>query len=229
MYLTRLAAFCLLLHAGSALAGPPDFPPPRDAKVEWVGSDIVRNGIPMSIRLFRIEGGVEDVLAFYREIWAIGETEDEPGFKEGEADPWEIITRLEDNYMMSVQVQPDSLGGSWGYLGLSRLPIGEGARDHRPKSFPMMSGSKLVNDTETRDIGRKARTLMILNRFSVGGNAQFYRSHYEAQGWSEVMDAGTVSGRTHSLVFENGKRTVSLSIAAGEDGRTVVVANEETK
>ena len=47
----------------AAHAGAPDFPAPRKAEVQWVGKDILRNGIPMAIRMFRTEAGPEDVLA----------------------------------------------------------------------------------------------------------------------------------------------------------------------
>jgi len=85
------------------LAGPPDFPPPPDAAVEWVGGNVEINGLKSSIRAFHSSKSIEKVVEFYRREWQRPAEKDKPGFMETiDAAPWYIISRVEDDYLLTV-------------------------------------------------------------------------------------------------------------------------------
>ena len=120
--LAVVATFILLVAANPVLAIP-DFPPPKDAQVSWVGRNIVVNGIHSDIRSFVTKDKPEKVAEFYHEQWKKPVAKGKPGYTESDAmPPWHLITRLEDGYLMTVQYQEQDRGGTWGYLAMSPLP-----------------------------------------------------------------------------------------------------------
>ena len=170
----------LVFFSGQVFSAP-KFPPPPDSKIGRIGDDMIVNGVPMDIRQFTSKKSVEDVLQFYRDFWPQG-TEKEPGYTETDAlTPWRIITRVENGYLMTIQVTEEGDRGSSGLLGMSRLPDPENL-PKIGKGFPKLNGSYVANDIQSRDIGKEGRTLQISNRYSVERNANFYRSHFEGQG-----------------------------------------------
>jgi len=203
----------------------PKFPPPPDATIGLIGDGMVVNGIPLHVRQFKSKQSVEGVLEFYRQFWPKG-TEKEPGYTETDVlTPWKIITRVEDDYLMTVQVTADGDRGSTGLLGLSKLPdmenlpvLGEG--------FPKMRGSTVFNDIESRDIGKKGRTLQISNHFSVQSNANFYRDHFVNNGWVMDMDKTISGGNTHTQRFSNGDKNVIIVINKAKNGSVIVAQTE---
>jgi len=157
----RLARVLALTCAFWATALPaqarPRLPAPPDTTVESVGENMTVNGIPMDIREFVSEQGSGVVLDFYRNFWPRG-TLAQPGFTETDAlPPWRILTRVDDGFLMTVQVTDDPGGGSRGYLAISRLLN----PDHEPRigaGFPVMQGSVVYNDVVSNDPGKAGRT-----------------------------------------------------------------------
>jgi hypothetical protein len=176
-------------------------------------------GMQLNIRRFDIELTVEQVLTFYRKQW-------EGRYVENDMPPWLMISTKQGDRFFTVQAQPSGPGGAWGYLGASDLPRvleKSGTLGGNKKPFPMMSGSVVVNDLESRDTGRRGRTLLINNGFSVQGNAGYYRDHYQSQGWTTVIDQSSDPADNHVLMFQSGSETVNLTIDTAEQGTNIVV------
>jgi len=218
---TSLVA-ALMLASCAALAGKPDFPPPPHARVSSVGEDMLIKGRRTSVRMFTTDDEVEDVLIFYREEWADPVAEGGPGFAAEDLAmrPWRLLTRVEDGYVMTVQVQPGK-GGSWGYLAISRLA--EGGEGEAYDTPPSMRGSEIISSVEHSDPGRDATTTVIANEFSVRANVQFYRDRYAD--WRQDMDRALKEGRVHAMRFTRGRRNVTITIK-GDDGQAQVVVND---
>lgn len=202
-------------------AAAPDFPPPPDAQVEWVAGNMRMNGIAMRVRRFEADRSDDDVLKFYRRQWRRGQDE-RPGYREALAPPWRLITRLEDDYLLTVQVQPRDRHRSWGYLGVSKLqakkkPSQLGGR------FPKMQGSAVINEVVSHDPGKRARTLVITNEFSIQSNANFYRNYFDDQGWLARMDRDVGSGYVLAYTQSNGEVNIVISKSKGF---TTVVVND---
>jgi len=226
--LTRLlSAIALFTLLPCAVRAGMDFPPPPDAKTEWVAQDMELNNIAMKIRRFESDHSVQQVLGFYRERWRAG-GDYGGGFAETDAmEPWIILSRVENQRLYTVQVQSHGARGSWGYLGESDLPALAG-KTRTQSRFPAMSNSTVLNDIVNRDTGSRGRTLLLSNGYSVESNASFYRSHFRRQGWTADMDQTVETGRRHVLAFRNGPDTVNLVITDAGD-RTNVIAGVTTR
>lgn len=216
---------CLLLSIASAqVQAKPKFPAPPGSNITKIGDEMVVNGLPMDIRLFASKNSSEEILSYYRNFWPEGSKE-KPGFTETDAlAPWRIITRVEDGYLMTVQVKPAKKKGSSGYLSISRLPNPDKAPD-LGKDFPKMRGTYVINDIRSKDLAKKGRTLIMMNQASVGTNANFYRNHFLNDGWSSEMDKEISGGNTHTLRFRSGNQNVSIVIQRGS--KTSIMAQVE--
>jgi hypothetical protein len=208
------------------LLASPKFPPPPQAKIGRIGDDLVVNGIPMDIRQFATSKSLDEVVEFYKDLWE-GDDKKLPEYSLSEAlQPWIIVTHLEDDYVLTVQVASDGKRGSSGYLAVSPL-----IPDDQPKpgkGFPMMRGSKVINEVFSNDGGKKGRTLVFRNTKSLQSNSNFYRQHYEKQGWAVEMDSELFKGKTHSLRFRNSNKHVTL-VMKNDGGATSITSQSVTE
>jgi hypothetical protein len=219
---TALILTLLLAFSQPVIARPDLPPPPRATLGKLSEKSMVVNGIPMDIRQFRSELSTERVLNFYRHRWPKG-TEEQPGYVETDAlPPWQIITRAEGRYLMTVQVAQEGTGSS-GYLAIGKLPDPNRLPD-LGKGFPKMRGSVVTNEIISRDIGKKGRTIQIMNKFSVSSNTHFYRTYFTNRGWDIGMDREMSGARTHTLTFRDGNKNVMLSISGSIEKFTYIVA-----
>ena len=225
---TRLAIGLIpliILWSGVALAAP-KFPPPPGSKIGLIAEHMVINGIEMNVRQFNSKRSVEEVLEFYREFWPKG-TEKEPGYTETDAlEPWQIITRVEEGYLMTVQVTAAGQKGSSGLLGISKLPDPENL-PKLGKKIPKMSGSKVFNDIKTKDIGKNGRTVALVNDFTVQNNANFYRDYYTSQGYQLDLDKTVSGGDSHAQRFSQRGDVVTIVISKAAEGTVVVTQTED--
>jgi hypothetical protein len=215
---------CLVMWSGLVLAAP-KFPPPPGSKIGLITESMVFNGVEMNVRQFNSKRSVEEVLEFYREFWPKG-TEKEPGFTETDAlEPWQLITRVEEGYLMTVQVTAAGRKGSTGLLGMSKLPDPE----NLPKlgnKIPKMSGSRVFNDIKTRDPGKNGRTVALLNDFTVENNANFYRDYYTGHGYGLDLDKSVSGGDSHAQRYSQRGKVVTIVINKTADGTAVVAQTE---
>ena len=123
--------------AGQALAGPPDFPAPDDAKVSQLADSVTVGGRNLSVRGFVTDDSLEDVVEFYQELWEDPPVRGAPGvaYEPDAIAPWHLLTRVEDDYVLTVQVQPTKSGGAFGYLAIGKLPE-PGSKPERPPDPP---------------------------------------------------------------------------------------------
>ena len=215
---------CMVLWSGIVFAAP-KFPPPPGSKIGLIAESMVFNGVEMDVRQFNSKRSVEEVLEFYREFWPKG-TEKQPGYTETDAlEPWQLITRVEDGYLMTVQVTAAGRRGSTGLLGMSKLPNPE-KLPKLGKNIPKMSGSRVFNDIKTQDIGKDGRTVALLNDFTVENNANFYRDYYSGHGFGLDMDKTVSGGDSHELRFSKRGQVVTIVINKTAEGTVVVIQTE---
>jgi hypothetical protein len=207
-------AFLCLLAAGAAMAAKdplracPDFPAPKKAKLQVVADQMDFNGIPMSVRRIESEAPPEDILAFYRKLWAA--TEKIRGPEEYPLGPWQVIASLRDNCFYTVQVKPFGKNGTEGFLGLTAPPSGKTVKEELPK----LPGSTVLNDISHNDAGKTARTVVLTNGFSPAANADFYRRNLGDQGWRVTnhyrLEQPNQNGDV--MVLKNGLRELSITM-----------------
>lgn len=212
----------LLATTGMAEGKEPKFPPPPQATVKTVSTALERNGAVMKVRQFHTVRSLDKVRKFYQRKWARSEKPGKAGYVESDAmAPWHLITRVEDDHLMTVQAQPATGGGTWGYLAVSRLP----KKGEKPKTSlgkaPAMRGSSLVSAFGSKDVGQSAKNYMVENRYSLKSNLTFYRNHYRE--WRTDLDNSLMRDKMHALSFTNGRRKVNITLLGSPKGTQVVI------
>ena len=226
MIRNQLLCFALLTLSLPVLAGKPDFPAPPRAQVEWVGKDIAVNGIKSAIRAFHTKKSIESVVKFYRKEWNRPPEKDLPGYMESiDAAPWYVISRIEDGYLLTVQVRvkENDQSGSWGYLSTSPLPKNSNKEPQIARGVPKIPGTYVMNEMISDDPGKEASTVLLSNQQSVRSNADFYRSHYQSKGWTTETDRSLGYDEGHSLVFKNRRNRVTIMLLKDQFYTRVVV------
>lgn len=215
-----------LLLPQSTLAGKPKFPPPPNSSIEQVATNLNVNGINSDIRAFHSKDSIEDVVEFYRKKWKRPIKKGMPGFVETiDAAPWYIISRIENEYLLTVQVQvqANNKSASWGYLSLSPLPDANATAPELGKKTPKIPGSIVMNEMQHNDPGKKATTTILSNTHSVKNNADYYRNFYHGKGWKLETDQQLGQDDGHSLVFKTRRNRVTIMVLKDEVYTRVVV------
>ena len=220
--LVVVALVASLFLADPAFARPPDFPAPDDAKVSVVSESMMVQGRNMSVRAFISEDSVDDIVEFYKNLWERPPVKNAPGFayEPTAIAPWRLVTRVEDGYVMTVQVQEHIQSGSYGYLALGRLPEPGDGPAAAPEP-PAMDGSTVLSNVISDDAGKGAQTAMVENEFSIDSNVNFYRNEYS--GWGVDIDQAMGHNKLHALGFRRGREQVIVTIQSSREGSRIVI------
>lgn len=223
-----VAGVVLILIGGAAdcLAKKPDIPLPDDARVSRIGQNMRVNGNNVTVQTFTTKESATDVINFYRDEWS-EERNSDPGYTvQNLKEPWVLITRIEDGYLITIQVQPTADGGTQGLIGVSRLPD----RPRAPKlgeGFPTVGGSQVLNEVVSRDPGQTGRTMWVRNDHDLRTNVDFYRDRYGTEGWSLDIDR-SIGGVMHVLALRKGRKRVNLVLSETSKRGSQIVVNEVT-
>ena len=212
---------CTLAWSMAAMAGPPEVVAPPGSRVQWVGKEMVQNGVPMSVRRFDTSMSPKQVLQYYRERWTTGPRRPPV---ENRVGGWRVIGRQVGGYYVTVQVRPGA-GGSEGFIGVSMLPQLK-AEPELDREFPRLAGTEVVSDTRSEDEGKSGQTLILRNDYSVITNAQYYREQLPARGWALRQDYSPAGGAEHVQYFERSRESLHIVIAEDPAGGTGVVVNK---
>lgn len=225
--LCRVVAVAALALPSYTQARPPDFPAPDAAKVSHVADSMTVGGRTMTVRAFVTDDSLEQVVEFYQDLWQEPPVRGAPGvaYEPDAIAPWHLLTRVEDDYVLTVQVQPIASGGAYGYLTTGRLPE-PGKPPAPPPEPPSMQDSVVQSNITSEDPGKTAQTAMLSNESSLESNVDFYRSHYS--GWRKDIDQAMGHGKLHALSFSRGRSQVIITIqSSGRGGSRIVVNSVE--
>lgn len=187
---------------------------------------MIVNGIPMQIRQFSSKKSLQEVVDFYKTLWDEGD-EGFPGYSiSNQLEPWTIISRIEDNYILTVQVASDSKRRAAGYLSVS--PLDPEQISKPGEGVPQMKGSVVLNDTISEDHGKRGRNVLLKNSSSMQSNANFYRQYYNGKGWEEINEIPPLRGKQHVLQFRRANTHVTL-VLMPEIGGTLINSQSETE
>lgn len=197
-----------------------EIPSPSWLERTLVADNMVINGLPSVVHYFETDRTLEELLDFYRQKWDESAAQ-KAGYREAEVGPWHVISKIDGQYLLTVQAQQKEAFTTKGYLAIGDLSAVQNKKD-RGKGVPKMSGSKIVNDLVSNDPGKKGRTMMIANSFSVSSNTDYYRNYYLSHGWGQLMDQG--SNDAQVLAFSRFGKEAHLVISK-TSGSTMVVMN----
>lgn len=192
----------------------PAFPEPPKSDVKWMLRNTQINGMPMKVKVFHSEASVNHVLNYYRNKWNNHYAENKQGL-------WQQISKIDKRYMYLVQVQADSKG-SWGRLSVTDLR--DITTPAQGRGIPMMRNSKVFSDIDDSDKGWRARTVGLINDFSINSNWQFYKQHYSKRGWQAFINQSTPDN-SKVLVFRQGNEDINITLHEN-NGKTQVLFNK---
>tara|TARA_B100001250_G_C19727840_1_gene756944 strand:- start:480 stop:1205 length:726 start_codon:yes stop_codon:yes gene_type:complete len=210
---------CLTMSTAYA---DPHFPLPPNSKSMNISQELVVNSIPMESRQFTSKQSKQDVIEFYKNLWREELAPGIPGYKISKImPPWTVISRIEDNHLLTVQVKKWASDTSLGYIAISKIipdkkhPIG--------KDIPRLSGTDIMNDIYSEDGSKKGRTTILRNTHTLMSNVNYYRNYYNKFGWLEEMDHEVAFDHSYALRFRNMNKHITLVITRG-DGQTYITA-----
>lgn len=223
-YFQSLMFFSVMTLAVTAAAGVPIIPVPPDSSVKTVSKTLNLDGLPLIVQQFESNLSPSKILSFYQKKWA-RPLEGHPGYLKDKNESWEVISRLEKGYLLTVQVRARGRKKSWGYLAVGNM--GEYLFEPSPdrEVFPAMRGSNVLNSTLSDDPGFSGQTLVIQNDFSANSNANFYKNHFTQKGWSLDQDLASDRNTRRLLRLTNAGQEISLIIHE-QKGTTQIVANK---
>lgn len=214
-YFIRISAGFLYMTSTCLCAFEwPAFPEPPKSDSKWMLRDTQVNGLPMKVKVFHSKASTNSVLDYYRNRWR-----DE--YEENRSGLWQQISKIDERYMYLVQVQADGKG-SWGRQSVTDL---RSIKTSRPgRGVPMMRNSTVISDFDDNDKGWRARTVGLINDFSINSNRKFYSDHFLKRGWQSYIDQATPDN-DKVLAFRRGTEDISI-IMHNKKGQTLILLNQ---
>jgi len=226
-----LKEIIFIYFASSLIASPvnadPYFPLPPNSKSMNISQKLVVNSIPMESRQFTSKQSKERVIEFYENLWREDLAPGIPGYQISKImPPWTVISRIEDNHLLTVQVKKLDSSSSLGYIAISEIipdkkyPTG--------KNIPKLNDTDIINDIYSEDGSKKGQTTVLKNTRSLMSNVNFYRNYYDQHGWQEEMDYEVAFDHSYAMRFRNMNKHITLVITNGGNN-TYITAQHVTE
>lgn len=194
-------------------------PVPPDANVQPVSINLLQNGHMLSIAHLETPATIESTLQFYREQWQEPLAENIPGFVEELAGEWSIISRPYDGWNQVVQLRQGSSGVE-GRVSVMHLEPSVNALP----PVPMPGGASLVSSTGAQDIGHSSNTYVVFSKSGVRSVSDFYRNHFDDEGWSRVSDRLVDSSQV--MLLQRAGERAEVVISRVSTGGTLTLINK---
>jgi len=191
--------------------------PPQSNEIE-LADEIYVNGVALRIRSFTSRLSPREVLSFYRNKW-------NDNFAESVSGPWQQISRIEDKYFITVQVQDNGYSGSQGRISISEAPK---KKPEVGKDIPMMNGTQILNEVITKDKYSISTVILLLNTFSAEDNLKFYEELFKQTGWKTVLNKN-LEEKGISLVFKKESDEITITVNVIPEGTSILMNKVEKR
>ena len=193
---------------------------PAGTETYWVGENIQHNGVAMDVKLLKSQRPVDEVMNFYRDLWGADGAQGE-GYVEQTVGDYQIISRIEGNHNIVVQLKRDGTGYTEGYLSAIDITTLDKADDR--DDFPSLPNTTLVSKTVSNDSGKEGVTRVLMNSHSVFSNVEFYKSQLESGGWKQTYSR--TKGDTVFTFYNRSNMSMELAISRQPGKDTVIFVN----
>jgi hypothetical protein len=225
--LSAVIFYGMPLEAGALSLGKSCKPEFVDVvRAETVASVMSYNGTGQNISRIESSASRDEVIKAYVIKWR--STHAEPlEAKVVRSGNWEIVSKIVGTCLHTVQLDKRSYGAS-GYVSSRELDVdGHLAAAVPGKSVPKLYGSHVLSDIFHNDPGKKARTLLIVNNFSVDANADFYFRNFGGDGWKVLNDHHVPIQKrdqaARAITFGKAHEQHIIVISESKSGSNVVV------
>lgn len=199
----------------------PVIPTPKDAKISVVSEDTIFNGVPMKMWEMNVNEKSEKVLNFYRKEWAKPTIKGAPGFTENEYGEWKLISRMEDEYLLTVQLKDRPLNRTLALIAMSTLPMAKNL-PAPGKGFPVLADTLVLNDIKSSDGNKDSRTIIAQNSRPVSENIKFYRRLFRRKGWTELTESLESHPLAGMLMFDKRNKELNLTVTKNNKKTDIV-------
>jgi hypothetical protein len=197
-------------------------PAPHWLELRSVAQEMRINGVASKVWTFNSNRGPEEILSFYRDLWQPGGGRGK-GVREAEIAPWKILSHLQGKLLYTVQVRKnDSLGAS-GYVALSNMAA---SASHATGAAPALPGSRVLNDTWSKDPGQTGETILLVNQKTPRENSLFYKGYYGDRGWSKEMEQQEQGAEV--LLFRHKEKEAHMVIRSSKNRTWITLELTET-
>jgi len=199
---------------------------PDNIVVQMVAESMRIHGVPTSIRAFNApQLSVGAVLAYYRALWTPLATKTRPGYMEQPLNEWQMISTVQEDCFTVVQVK--AVGrGSYALISITQNPDRQPKLEKIEKNFPVLPGSKVMNDFDHEDGIRNARTLVVTNGSTMSANINYYRNELKAQGWVTTMENKPQGAANPAYVLSVKKGLAEANLVISPvDGQVQIITN----
>lgn len=194
-------------------------PIPDEARLNVIAVDLIQNGHRLSVASLEQASSIEEALAFYRNVWSAPLEEGIPGYIEESAGDWSIISRPGEGWHQVVQLRDTDTGLEWRISVMEYEPVTGDALN-----IAMPSGASLLSSTKARDVGTESTTFVVVSRSGVQTVSDFYRRHFDDEGWSRTSDKALADAQV-LMVQRQGERA-ELVVSRTENGGSLIVINK---
>lgn len=196
---------------------------PPDSNVIYVG-DVVQNGLPIQMKQFDTTRSPVEVLGFYKQRWSDASKymDNTPQYIEKKVGEWWVLSKMEGNNSVVVQVQESNSNHSSGFISVSDLSKPQKISPEA-LNFPRMNNSELLSSTESIDNGKYATTIILINSHTIIDNNEYYKTNMSNSGWMHTNSKSSETVAT--MYFSKKDQHCEIAIAQADDGKTVIFAN----
>ena len=204
---------------------------PTESSLAIVSDNIVHNGIAIAIGEFSSSLSADEVLSFYRQRWAKGgvsgineidEIENLPGFNESSMVGWLMISRLQDEHQILVQLSTEQTNGSSGFVSI--MPLRASPPSLQSQNQSVFSELSLLSNNASQDGADRSLMQVFSSPSSVSATHVRYRDKLTGQGWRVLMDEAVDNGKI--MILARDQSRLELSFLASPEYASVLVAHE---
>lgn len=195
-----------------------------------VAPEFSHNGRAQNVKTFASIEDKQSIISAYVEKWR--HTEQEPfNARVDDSGRWLIVSKVIGACFHTLQIDKSAYKTS-GYLSTLSIETDKTAGPGPApvdlgKNVPKLYGSQVLSDISHSDPGKKARTLVIENKFSPDANAEFYIRTIGEDGWRTTSDHQIPAKRNRrdarALTFNKKQETQIIVITKGTQGSNVVI------
>ncbi|WGL15424.1 hypothetical protein PVT68_11660 [Microbulbifer bruguierae] len=176
-------SYSILLLTNPALALDLVFP--DDAQVNIVSEHMSVNGLPLLAYEFTSPDDGSSALKFYRNHWQehIEDADTEQAYLETTIGQWQVLSRLEDEHNITVQIGNRTLAGSQVLVGISPLPkyLENGFKNTSNNSLPELGRASIISLVRSTSGNDAFESYWLESADSVESTLTYYADYYSAR------------------------------------------------
>lgn len=203
----------------------PEMPFPENSSLVIVSENMIFNGLPMKTWELKALMSPKELLRFYENVWAEPAektSQDIPGHLTKRIPNYTVISRAENKFLLTVQIEDKKSSSSNAYLSISKILDGSKKNYVIGNGFPAPAGTVFINDIKALDGNKKSRTIIAASDDPLQSIARFYQSTMRKSGWVELTRHITMTKKGGAMTFQRNKEELNITLSPGKNVVNIV-------